>query len=126
MAQQTRASVFKISGMDCVDEVAALKSAVGPVVGGQEQLAFDVLNGRMVVTAQAGHGRGRRRRGGGRRADRHACGTVAGHAGSAAAVANQIHADGTHGGERRPRGCRLPRACRVCGRHRRGAGRRRD
>ena len=44
---------------------------------------------------QAGHGRGRRRRGGGRRADRHACGTVAGHAGSAAAVANQIHADGT-------------------------------
>ena len=54
MTQQTRTSVFKISGMDCVDEVAALKSAVGPVVGGQDQLAFDVLNGRMVVTLKPG------------------------------------------------------------------------
>ena len=40
--------------MDCVDEVAALKSAVGPAVGGQDQLAFDVLNGRMVVTLKPG------------------------------------------------------------------------
>ena len=52
MAPQTR--IFKISGMDCVDEVAALKSAVGPIVGGQDQLAFDVLNGRMVVTLKSG------------------------------------------------------------------------
>ena len=52
MAPQTR--IFKISGMDCVDEVAALKSAVGPAVGGQDQLAFDVLNGRMVVTLKPG------------------------------------------------------------------------
>ena len=54
MAQQTRTSVFKISGMDCVDEVSALKSAVGPLVGGADQLAFDVLNGRMLVTATPG------------------------------------------------------------------------
>jgi Cd2+/Zn2+-exporting ATPase len=52
MTPQTR--IFKISGMDCVDEVAALKSAVGPAVGGQDQLAFDVLNGRMVVTLKPG------------------------------------------------------------------------
>jgi len=35
---------FKIGGVDCADEVATLKPAVGPVVGGHEHLAFDVLN----------------------------------------------------------------------------------
>ncbi len=54
MAQETRATVFKISGMDCVDEVAVLKSAVGPIVGGTDRLAFDLLNGRMVVIPVAG------------------------------------------------------------------------
>ncbi len=42
---------FKIHGMDCADEVAILKRAVGPVVGGAERLSFDVLNARMLVEA---------------------------------------------------------------------------
>lgn len=42
---------FKITGMDCAEEVAVLKNAVGPAVGGEERLLFDILNGRMGVTA---------------------------------------------------------------------------
>ena len=45
--------VFKVSGMDCAEEVAVLKKAVGPIVGGEGQLAFDVLNGRMSVSDAA-------------------------------------------------------------------------
>jgi len=41
--------VFKIAGMDCADEVAILKREVGPVVGGENRLGFDILNGRMTV-----------------------------------------------------------------------------
>ena len=44
---------YKIRGMDCAEEVAVLKQAVGPVVGGADQLAFDVLNGRMSVSVSA-------------------------------------------------------------------------
>lgn len=44
---------FKIRGMDCAEEVAALKRVVGPVVGGEDKLAFDVLNGRMSVADSA-------------------------------------------------------------------------
>lgn len=40
---------FKIHGMDCAEEVAILKHAVGPVVGGAERLSFDILNARMSV-----------------------------------------------------------------------------
>ena len=40
--------VFRIHGMDCADEVAALKREVGPLVG-EEKLAFDLLNGRMSI-----------------------------------------------------------------------------
>lgn len=40
---------FKITGMDCAEEVAVLKSAVGPVVGGHERLGFDLLNGTLSV-----------------------------------------------------------------------------
>jgi Cd2+/Zn2+-exporting ATPase len=36
--------------MTCVEEVATLKSEVGPAVGGEEHLSFDVLNGKMTVT----------------------------------------------------------------------------
>lgn len=46
---------FKVHGMDCAEEVAVLKRAVGPLVGGPERLAFDVLNGRMGVADEAGH-----------------------------------------------------------------------
>jgi Cd2+/Zn2+-exporting ATPase len=44
---------FKIEGMDCAEEVAILKREVGPIVGGEELLAFDVLNGVMSVAGLA-------------------------------------------------------------------------
>lgn len=40
--------VFRIHGMDCADEIAALKREVGPLVG-EAKLAFDLLNGRMSI-----------------------------------------------------------------------------
>ncbi len=43
---------FRVSGLDCAEEVAVLKSEVGPVVGGADKLAFDVLNGKMIVLAE--------------------------------------------------------------------------
>jgi len=45
---------FRVFGLDCAEEVATLKSAVGPVVGGTAHLAFDVINGRMTVLDGAG------------------------------------------------------------------------
>ncbi|MHA1566577.1 MAG: hypothetical protein ACTSX7_14795, partial [Alphaproteobacteria bacterium] len=44
---------FKVQGLDCAEEVAALRRQVGPLVGGDDQLAFDVLNGRMMVLESA-------------------------------------------------------------------------
>ena len=46
---------FRIDGMDCAEEVAVLKEAVAPVVGGEENLSFEVLRGKMTVldTARA-------------------------------------------------------------------------
>lgn len=40
---------FQVSGLDCAEEVSILNKVVGPAVGGQEHLAFDVINGRMTV-----------------------------------------------------------------------------
>jgi Cd2+/Zn2+-exporting ATPase len=45
---------FKIHGMDCAEEVAVLKQAVGPIVGGEVHLAFDILNAKMLVSTQPG------------------------------------------------------------------------
>jgi len=42
---------FKIHGMDCAEEVAVLKRELGPRVGGEERLAFDILNGKLIVEA---------------------------------------------------------------------------
>jgi len=39
---------YRIHGMDCADEIAALKREVGPLVG-EDKLAFDLLNGRMSI-----------------------------------------------------------------------------
>lgn len=47
-------NTFKIQGMDCAEEAAILRRDVGPVVGGDDRLSFDVLNGRMTVTAGNG------------------------------------------------------------------------
>ena len=40
--------------MDCADEVAVLRRQLGPIVGGEDNLAFDVLKGRMSVPVAAG------------------------------------------------------------------------
>lgn len=45
----TERLAFKIHGMDCAEEVAILKREVGPKVGGEDLLAFDILNGVMTV-----------------------------------------------------------------------------
>ncbi len=45
----TSSRSFKIHGMDCAEEVAVLKREVGPAVGGEEALSFDILNGKMSV-----------------------------------------------------------------------------
>lgn len=44
---------FKVQGLDCAEEVAVLRREVGPLVGGADNLAFDVLNGRMTVLDEA-------------------------------------------------------------------------
>jgi Zn2+/Cd2+-exporting ATPase len=45
--------IFKVQGLDCAEEVATLRRGVGPLVGGEDQLTFDVLNGRMMVLEDA-------------------------------------------------------------------------
>lgn len=40
---------LKIKGMDCAEEVAILKKAVGPLIGGEDHLSFDVLKAKMTV-----------------------------------------------------------------------------
>lgn len=50
---QAQGRAFQVSGLDCVEEVRILERAVGPLVGGNEQLAFDVLNGRMSIVGGA-------------------------------------------------------------------------
>jgi Zn2+/Cd2+-exporting ATPase len=49
-----RGLTFKIEGLDCVEEVTILKSEIGPLVGGEDKLAFDVINGRMTLLPEAG------------------------------------------------------------------------
>ncbi len=46
--------VFRIEGMDCAEEIAILKQTVGPLVGGEGHLSFDLLHGRMKVLPDAG------------------------------------------------------------------------
>lgn len=40
---------YKIHGMDCGEEVAILKRQLAPVVGGEERLVFDALQGKLQV-----------------------------------------------------------------------------
>ncbi|WP_415878395.1 heavy metal translocating P-type ATPase [Methylomonas sp. TEB] len=51
--QPSSGTTFKIEGLDCAEEVATLKSAIGPLVGGSDKLTFDVLNGRMTLLPDA-------------------------------------------------------------------------
>ena len=53
MATKEPNMVLKIKGMDCAEEVAILKREIGPLVGGEGNLSFDVLKGQMTVLASA-------------------------------------------------------------------------
>src|SRR3990172_4449495 len=44
---------FRIGGMDCAEEVEVLRREIGPLVGGESHLAFDILRGRMSVNGLA-------------------------------------------------------------------------
>lgn len=46
---------YRVTGMDCAEEVTILKRELGPLVGGGEHLAFDVLKGRMWLLETASH-----------------------------------------------------------------------
>ncbi len=48
---------LRIEGMDCADEVAVLKRQLVPLVGEEERLRFDLLNGKLIVE-QSGAVRG--------------------------------------------------------------------
>ena len=45
----TDALEFRIHGMDCADEVAILKREIGPLLGSEERLRFEILRGKMMV-----------------------------------------------------------------------------
>jgi Cd2+/Zn2+-exporting ATPase len=47
-----RPAALRVHGLDCAEEVTALKRAVGPLVGGEERLGFDVLSGKMTVPGE--------------------------------------------------------------------------
>jgi Cd2+/Zn2+-exporting ATPase len=44
---------LKIHGMDCAEEVEVLRREIGPMVGGPENLSFDLLRGKMSVRASS-------------------------------------------------------------------------
>jgi len=44
---------FKIHGMDCAEEVDILRREVGPLVGGESYLTFDILRGKMSVNSSS-------------------------------------------------------------------------
>ncbi len=41
--------VFKMQGMDCLEEVTTLRRAVGPLIGGADRLTCDLLQSTMTV-----------------------------------------------------------------------------
>ncbi len=49
MSQQA----FKVEGMDCAEEVAVLKHELGPMVGGEGRLSFDLIRGTMTVQLES-------------------------------------------------------------------------
>lgn len=53
MATNEQRIVLKIKGMDCAEEVAILKREIGPLVGGDGNLSFDILKGQMTVLSSA-------------------------------------------------------------------------
>ena len=54
MTQPAMKMQLKIRGMDCAEEIAILKREVGPLVGGEDRLGFDLLKAKMTVAVPAG------------------------------------------------------------------------
>jgi Cd2+/Zn2+-exporting ATPase len=46
---------FKINGMDCAEEVTLLKREIASLVGGEDNLQFDILKGKMSVISKDGN-----------------------------------------------------------------------
>lgn len=44
---------FEVVGLDCVEEVRVLKDALGPLVGGDQHLAFNVIRGELIILPAA-------------------------------------------------------------------------
>ena len=53
MSAESHSRQFRIHGMDCAEEVTVLKRAIGPLVGDESSLSFDVLNGKMTLAANS-------------------------------------------------------------------------
>ena len=51
MPDESDALGLRVHGLDCAEEVTALRREVGPVVGGEDRLSFDLLAGTMSVAA---------------------------------------------------------------------------
>jgi hypothetical protein len=47
------ARALHVAGLDCAEGIATLRREVGPLVGGEAMLGFDLLRGRMTVSADA-------------------------------------------------------------------------
>jgi cobalt-zinc-cadmium resistance protein CzcA len=41
---------FRIAGMDCAEEIATLKREIGPLAGGEDRLAFNLMDSSMTVS----------------------------------------------------------------------------
>ncbi|OKL44874.1 metal-transporting ATPase [Pseudovibrio exalbescens] len=48
------ARAFRVEGLCCAEEIGVLRRVVGPVVGSADNLSFDVLNTKMIVSPAAG------------------------------------------------------------------------
>ena len=53
MPKNETSCTLSISGMDCAEEVSILKREIGPLVGGEQNLTFDILKGQMTVLRAA-------------------------------------------------------------------------
>jgi Cd2+/Zn2+-exporting ATPase len=42
---------YKIRGMDCAEEIVVLKRELGPLVGGEDRITFDLLNAKITIDA---------------------------------------------------------------------------
>ena len=48
-----RTHAFRVTGMDCAEEVALLKRELGALVGGEEQLGFDLVAGKLTIPLES-------------------------------------------------------------------------